>query len=152
MVHSWYYYFIFHNHPKLKHDIGQVKFEDVFSDEQKQCRAFKVFKQIMEKYDRMKSEWIWKTRNPIANNQVQQQHLCCHIWYFLYNITLDLYIINLTKSGMLLNSRSLLNGGSANKAPSPPILLYCQTPNPGENNNPHPKCSPRQWNFVCKLI
>ena len=44
------------NHPKLKDDIGQVKFEDVFSDEQKQFRAVKVFKQIMEIYDRMKSQ------------------------------------------------------------------------------------------------
>ena len=44
------------NHPKLKDDIGQVKFEDVFSDEQKQFRAAKVFKQIMEIFDRMKSQ------------------------------------------------------------------------------------------------
>ena len=44
------------NHPKLKDDIGQVKFEDVFSDEQKQFRAVKVFKQIMEIFDRMKSQ------------------------------------------------------------------------------------------------
>ena len=44
------------NHPKLKDEIGQVKFEDVFSDEQKQFRAAKVFKQIMEIFDRMKSQ------------------------------------------------------------------------------------------------
>ena len=80
------------NHPKLKDDIGHFKFENVLSDEQKQFRAVKVFKQIMEIYDRMKSQWIRKTRNPKANNQTQLQHLCCLIWYFLYYITLDLNI------------------------------------------------------------
>ena len=44
------------NHPKLKDDIGQVKFEDVFSDEQKQFRAVKVLKSEEEEKTKSKSK------------------------------------------------------------------------------------------------
>ena len=43
-------------HPILKDDIGQVKFEDVYGEEQNELRTVKVFKQIMKIYHRMKNE------------------------------------------------------------------------------------------------
>ena len=39
------------NHPSLKEDIKTVKYDDVFSDINKQQRAVKVFKEIMKIYE-----------------------------------------------------------------------------------------------------
>ena len=44
------------NHPSLKDDIGHVKFEDVFSNEDKQLKAAKVFKQIMIVYEKKRKQ------------------------------------------------------------------------------------------------
>ena len=44
------------NHPSLKDDFGHVKFEDVFSNEYKQLKAGKVFKQIMSVYEKKKKQ------------------------------------------------------------------------------------------------